>query len=129
MRQIEKDYRQRRARNSTSVSKSAIKRSKNGRRPTTEAATVARTKDAERAKFEGESNTYKASTKACTEKNKQLVKVGRDLLVQYEGVTLGDALLAREPVTGIKRARVKSLLEDYDEKIETQKVQAQKAQR
>lgn len=95
----------------------------------TEAATVARTKDAERAKFEAESNTYKASTKTCTEKNQQLVKIGRELLVHYEGVTLGDALLAMEPVTGIKRASVKTLLEDYDEKIETQKVQTQKAQR
>ncbi len=46
----------------------------------TEAATVARTKDAERAKFEGESKAYKASTKACTLKNKELVKVGRELL-------------------------------------------------
>ena len=30
-----------------------------------QAATVARSKDAERAKFEGEANTYKASTKGC----------------------------------------------------------------
>src|SRR5262249_55883628 len=38
-----------------------------------EAATVARTKDAERAKFEGESKAYKASFKSCTAKNTQLV--------------------------------------------------------
>jgi len=34
----------------------------------TEAATVARTKDAERAKFEAEANSFKASNKTCTDK-------------------------------------------------------------
>jgi chromosome segregation ATPase len=87
-----------------------------------EAANVARTKDAERAKFEAEANGFKASTTACTEKNQQLVKVGRELLAEYEGVTLGDVLLARDPVTGIKKSQIKTLLEDYDEKIDTQTV-------
>lgn len=88
-----------------------------------EAATVARTKDAERAKFEAESNTFKASTKACTAKNQELVKVGRDLLVKYEDVTLGDALLTREPLTGIRRTQVQSVLEEFDEKISDQTAQ------
>jgi chromosome segregation ATPase len=93
-----------------------------------EAATVARTKDAERAKFEAESNAFKASTKACTDKNQQLVKVGRELLSEYENVTLGDVLLSRDPVTGIKRTQIKTLLEDYDDKIDTQRVPDQGAQ-
>jgi len=45
-----------------------------------QAATVARSKDAERAKFEGEANTYKASTKGCVAKNGQLLKAGHELL-------------------------------------------------
>lgn len=94
-----------------------------------EAATVARTKDAERARLEVESNNWKASTAACTDKNKQLVKVGRELLAEYESVTLGDALLVREPFTGIKRTQVKGVLEDYDEKIDTQRVLDHRAQR
>ena len=89
----------------------------------TEAATVARTKETERATLEGETNSLKQSNKLCTTKNQQLVKVGRELLVHYEGVTLGDALLAREPVTGIRRAQIKTLLEDYSEQILEQKAQ------
>lgn len=89
----------------------------------TEAATVARAKDAERAKFEAEANVFKASTKTCTDRNKELVKVNRELLTDYEGVTLGDALLAREPVTGIRRTQFQNKVQDYDEKIENQRIQ------
>ncbi|MDQ8728087.1 hypothetical protein [Bradyrhizobium sp. LHD-71] len=87
-----------------------------------EAATVARTKDSERAKFEAESKAFKASTRNCTLKNQELVKVGRDLLAQYESVTLGDAFVASEPLTGLGRVKVQSLLQDYGDKVLNQKV-------
>jgi chromosome segregation ATPase len=89
----------------------------------TEAATVARTKDAERAKFEGESKAFKASTRACTIKNQELVKVGRELLARYEGVTFGDMLVANEPLTAIGRVRVQNLLQDYGDKVLNQKIE------
>lgn len=89
----------------------------------TEAATVARAKDAERAKFEAESNTFKASTKACADKNEELVKVNRDLLADYQSVSIGDALLTKEPLTGIRRTHFQTKLEDYDERIQVQEVQ------
>jgi chromosome segregation ATPase len=88
-----------------------------------EAATVARTKDAERAKFEGESKSYKASTKACTVKNVQLVKVGRELLARYEGVSFGDMVVAREPLLAFRRVEIQNFLQDYGDKILEQKVQ------
>lgn len=87
-----------------------------------EAATVARTKDAERAQFEAEANATKVSLKACTAKNQQLVKVGRELLHHYETVTLGDALLAQEPLIGIRRTQVQNLLQDYAERVQTETV-------
>jgi DNA repair exonuclease SbcCD ATPase subunit len=87
-----------------------------------EAATVARTKDAERAKFESESIAYKASTKTCTLKNKELVKVGRELLAHYEGVTFGDQVLAREPLVGFRRVEIQTFLQDYGDKVLNQKV-------
>ncbi len=89
---------------------------------------MARSKEAERAKLETESNAYKASNQVCTEKNRELVKVGRSLIGEYKGVTLGDVLLARDPVTGLKRAQIENLIEDYQEKIDTQGVQDQGAQ-
>lgn len=87
-----------------------------------EAATVARTKDAERAKFEGEANTYKASTKSCVTKNGALVKAGRDLVQRYRAVTIGDVIVAREPVIGFRRVEIQKQLQDDDDKFLDQKV-------
>ena len=86
-----------------------------------EAANVARTKDAERAKFEGEATAYKASTKSCFAKNGLLMKVGRELLHRYEAVNFGDMLVAREPLIGEQRIRIQNLLQDYNDKLLDQK--------
>ena len=87
-----------------------------------EAATVARTKDAERAKFEGEAAAYKASTKSCVAKNAQLTKVGRELLHRYEGISFGDMAVINEPLIGARRVQIQNLLQDYDDKLLEQKV-------
>lgn len=87
-----------------------------------EAATVARTKDAERAKFEGEATAYKASTKSCVAKNAQLTKVGRELLHRYEGISFGDMVVINEPLIGARRVQIQNLLQDYDDKLLEQKV-------
>lgn len=87
-----------------------------------EAATVARAKDAERAKFEGEATAYKASTKSCVAKNGALVKAGRDLVQRYRAVTIGDIVVAREPVLQFRRVEVQNQLQDADDKFLDQKV-------
>ncbi len=86
-----------------------------------EAATVARTKDAERAKFEGEATAYKASTKSCVAKNTLLVKAGRELLQRYKSVTIGDALVAQEPLTGLRRVEIQNDLQTINDKFLDQK--------
>jgi chromosome segregation ATPase len=88
-----------------------------------EAATVARTKDAERAQAEAEANSFKASTKTCAERNIKLVQIGRELVDRLGNVHFGDILLAQEPLTGLKRVQVQNLLQDYQDKILEQKVQ------
>ncbi len=87
-----------------------------------QAATVARSKDAERAKFEGEANTYKASTKGCVAKNGQLLKAGRELLQRYQEVTIGDMILGREPVVGLRRVEIQNTIQDTRDKMLDQKV-------
>lgn len=87
-----------------------------------EAATVARTKDAERAKFEGEASAYKASTKSCTSKNTVLIKAGRELLHQYKSVTIGDTVVAREPVFALHRVELQNQMQDTGDKMLDQKV-------
>jgi len=86
-----------------------------------EAATVARAKDAERAKFESEATAFKASTKSCQAKNAQLISAGRDILKRYRSVTLGDVVVAREPLTGLGRVSVQNFLQDSTDKLLDQK--------
>lgn len=86
-----------------------------------EAATVAREKDAARAKFEGEANAYKASAKGLTAKNTQLVKAGKELLQRYQGVTIGDTIVAHEPVFGLRRVEIQNTIQDTRDKILDQK--------
>ncbi|WP_020175924.1 hypothetical protein [Methyloferula stellata] len=82
-----------------------------------EAADLARSKEAERAKFEAEDKTFKASTKACAQRNIKLVAIGKDLLQKLESVELGDQIAAQEPVIGFKAVDVKNMLQDYQDKI------------
>ncbi len=86
-----------------------------------EAATVARTKDAERAKFEGEATAYKASTKSCVTKNGQMLKAGSELLHRYQDVTIGDTIVAREPALGLRRVEIQNVIQDTRDKILDQK--------
>jgi seryl-tRNA synthetase len=86
-----------------------------------EAATVARTKDAERARFEGEANTYKASTKSCVTKNGAMLKAGQELLGRYQTVTIGDTIVAREPVVGFRRVEIQNVIQDTRDKFLDQK--------
>jgi chromosome segregation ATPase len=88
-----------------------------------EAATVARTKDAERAKFEGESKTYKESTQVCTAKNLKLIQVGQQIIAKYDGVTIGDIMVAKEPVFAFRRVEIQNWEQDQADKLIEQKVQ------
>jgi chromosome segregation ATPase len=86
-----------------------------------EAATVARDKDAARARFEGEAAAYKASTKSCVDKNGQLIKAGHDLLQRYETLTVGDIIVVHEPMLGLRRVEIQNAIQDIKDKILDQK--------
>jgi chromosome segregation ATPase len=88
-----------------------------------EAATVARTRDAERAKFESEAATLKANFKSCEAKNTQLNKVSQEILARYETLTPMDHLGIRDPVFGVRRVEHQNNVQDYRDKILDQKVQ------
>jgi chromosome segregation ATPase len=86
-----------------------------------EAATVARTKDAERAKFEGQANTYKANAKSCVAKNDKMFKAGNELLHEYKAVTIGDTIVAHEPVLGLRRVEIQNHIQTTNDKLLDQK--------
>jgi hypothetical protein len=89
----------------------------------TGAADAASAKDAERAKFEAQSKTYKESMRACMQSNQELVKVGRELMGRYESVTFGDVVVANEPLLGFRRVEIQNLLHDYGDRILNQKIE------
>lgn len=86
-----------------------------------EAASVARTKDAERTKFEGEATTWKASAKACEAKNVRLVKIADDVVKQYERMDPLEKVLDHDPVFGLKRVEHQNAAQDFRDKIIEQK--------
>jgi chromosome segregation ATPase len=87
-----------------------------------DAANVARSKDAERAKFESEAAALKASNKSCEGKNVQLQKVGTALLARLKSMDLADVMAAREPMLGIRRVEEQNLQQACGDKIQDQKV-------
>jgi chromosome segregation ATPase len=87
-----------------------------------EAATVARAKDAERAKFEGEATALKASNKACEAKNVQLLKIANGIGTQYEAMSPFEKMLDYEPVFGLKRVEHQNAVQDFRDRILDQKV-------
>ena len=87
-----------------------------------EAATVARSKDAERAKFEGEATAYKASTKSCIAKNTQLVKAGKEMVQRYKDLTIGEIVVSREPMIQQRRVEIQNQLQESTDKFLDQKV-------
>jgi hypothetical protein len=54
-------------------------------------------------------------------KNAELFKIGNEILNRYEKYSLGEALLAKEPFTGITRVKLETLVQDYQDKISDQK--------
>jgi chromosome segregation ATPase len=57
-----------------------------------------------------------------TVKNKELYKLGSEILVRYEKFGLGRAIAAREPFTGIARVKFETLVQDYADKLVDQKL-------
>lgn len=86
-----------------------------------EAASVARAKDAERAKFEAEATALKASTKALEAKNVRLVKIADEVVTKYEAMDPFEKVLDHDPVFGLKRVEHQNAAQDFRDKILEQK--------
>ena len=59
---------------------------------------------------------------SCEDKNMRLYRYGRDLIGQCRDHSATDAVLRLEPFTGIKRVAIENLLEEYRDKLDTQKL-------
>jgi chromosome segregation ATPase len=55
-------------------------------------------------------------------KNAKMFETASEVLSRYEKFGLGTAITAREPFVGITRARLQSLVDEYDEKLAAQRI-------
>ncbi len=55
-------------------------------------------------------------------KNLALFNLGNEILTRYEKFGLGEALVAKEPFTGLSRVKLQELVQDYRDKISDQRV-------
>ena len=86
-----------------------------------EAATVARAKEADLAKVTAEAASFKASNKACETRNAELVRLGNEIVARYKEMNPLEKMLDHEPVFGLKRVEHQNQVQDYQDKIISQK--------
>jgi len=90
---------------------------------TRQAAELARTKEAEHAKLVEEVvNGMERLIVDRQTKNLALYKTASEILQRYEKFGLGDALMAREPLIGITRVKLQNLVQDYQDKLQSDRV-------
>jgi hypothetical protein len=83
---------------------------------------IANTKEAQRAKLEDQTNQLNRRVAEQQTKNANMFKIANEILQRYEKFGLGDALTAREPFTGITRVKLQSLFEEYQDKINDERI-------
>lgn len=83
---------------------------------------IANSKEAQRAKLDEQVIQLNRRVAEQQVKNAGMYKIANEILQRYEKFGLGDALTAREPFTGITRVKLQSLFEDYQDKIDDQKI-------
>jgi chromosome segregation ATPase len=91
-----------------------------------QAATTAQTRDAERTKLATEAVVLKRTIADRETKNIALFNTAREILDRYENHALGKAILAKEPFIGTSRAKVETLVQDYNDRILDNRISAKK---
>lgn len=87
------------------------------------AAGLAHAKEAERAKLAAQVIELQRRVDDQQRRNDEMFKLGMEVLDRYKRFGLGTAISAREPFTGISRAKFQTLVQDYSDKITDQKIQ------
>ncbi len=85
------------------------------------AVAVAREKESERSKVSSKLIEAERRLADRERRNAELFKLGNEILDRYKNFSLGYAITAREPFTGIARVKLENLAQDYDNKLRDQK--------
>lgn len=75
-----------------------------------------------RVKLDAANASLERRAEARERQNLALFKTGSEILQRYENFSLGRAIAAREPFTGIARARLESQIQDYKDLLDDQKL-------
>lgn len=86
------------------------------------AIAVAQKTEAERAKLAAQNIDLQRKLSDREAKNIALFKLGNEILTRYERFSLGEALAAKEPFTGVTRVKLESYVQDYQDKLADQRV-------
>jgi hypothetical protein len=81
------------------------------------AVEVAKTKEAQRAKYESQTILLQRRVENDEAKNLALYKLGKEVLDRYEKFGLGTAITAREPFVGTTKVKLENLVQDYSDKL------------
>ncbi|MES2569478.1 MAG: phage major capsid protein [Verrucomicrobiota bacterium] len=86
------------------------------------ALALAAAREAERAKLAARVIVLDRTVADQRAKNLALYKTGSEILTRYEQFGLGQAIVAREPFTGITRVKLQNLIQEYGDKLADQKI-------
>lgn len=86
------------------------------------AAALAHSKEAERASLAAKAIELQRRVEDQERRNDEMFKLGMEVLDRYKKFGLGTAISAREPFTGLARAKFQTLVQDYNDKLTDQKI-------
>jgi len=92
------------------------------KKATEEATAAYHRSEALRVRLDAANASLERRAEARERQNLSLFKTGSEILHRYESFSLGRALAAREPFTGIARARLESQIQDYKDLLDDQKL-------
>jgi small-conductance mechanosensitive channel len=78
---------------------------------------IARKKEAERAKLEAKNLELNQLVKDRERRNLELYKTAQEILDRYESFSLGRAIAAREPFTGLAKVKLEEQVQGYRDKV------------
>lgn len=87
---------------------------------------LAKATEAKRAELDTKAIVLQRKVEDREDKNRELFKIGNEILDRYKNFGLGAALSAREPFTGITRVKLQTQVQDYADKLVDQKVKSGK---
>lgn len=82
-----------------------------------QASEIARGKEQERVKASSETSILRRETEQLKSQNRELYRIGIEILNRYEDFGLGRAIQAREPFTGLARVKLENLVQDYRDEL------------